>query len=118
MFLGIDIIGNNAGEILVVPKKQVENGKYGMDNKYRYSFEEVVFELEEHSLIRRINYSEIGFNNKLYYSHPQNNSLINQSMFHVGNKGYLDGVSLADKITVISANDKILNGSTIEIYKK
>ena len=117
-FLGTDIIGNNAGEILIVPKKQVENGNYGMDNKYRYSFEEVVFELEEHSLIRRINYSEIGFTNKLYYNHPQNSSIINQSMFHVGNKGYLDGVSLADSITVISTMDKILNGSIIEIYKK
>ena len=119
MFLGLDIIGNNAGEILVIPKQKIENvGKYGMDNKYRYSFEEVVFELEEHSLIRRINYSEIGFNNKLYYAHPQNGVLVNQSMFHVGNKGYLDGVSLADSITVISAMDKILNGSIIEIYKK
>ena len=118
LFLGVDIINNNAGEILVIPKQQITNGKYGVDNKYRYSFEEVVFELEEHSLIRRINYSEIGFNNRHYYSHPQNNATVNHSMFHVGNKGYLDGVSLADSITVISTFDKILNGSIIEIYKK
>ena len=118
IFLGVDHIGNNAGEILIVPKQQMINNNYGADSKYRYSFEEVTFELEEHSLIRKINYSDLGFVDRHYYTHPQNNSSISISMFHVGNIGYLDGVSFNDNITVIDAQDKILNGSIIEIYKK
>ena len=117
-FLGVRIIGNNAGEILLPTKQNLINSEYGADSKYRYSFEEVTFELEEHSLIRRINYSDIGFVGSQYYAHPQNNTTINTSMFHVGNIGYLDGVSFNDNITVIDTQDKILNGSIIEIYKK
>ena len=117
-FLGVKHIGNNAGEILIAPKQQGLNSEYGADSKYRYSFEEVTFELEEHSLIRKINYSDLGFVGSYYYTHPQNNNSVNTSMFHVGNIGYLDGVSFNDSITVFDTQDKILNGSIIEIYKK
>ena len=118
LFLGVKTIGNNAGEILLPNKQQIVNGDYGAASKYRCSFEEVTFELEEHSLIRRINYSDFGFIGNYYYEHSQNNATVNTSMFHVGNIGYLDGVSFNDNITVIDALDKILNGSIIEIYKK